>query len=234
MKPQSNDSTTWIVALALIVVGVLAIMPGVLAKRKAVAPAAVHAHSEAEGHGEEHGDDGHHAHTIRGNPPPDAMGPGTSFLAIDPVLFIWTLGLFLLLHYGLTKLAWQPMLASLDERDQRIAAAVAAAEEARAEAGRLLSQTDEELAKAHEETRRILDAARSEATKESDARLAKARDEAAAAQKQALADLEAAKLEALAQIRQSAPNLSVAIASRLAGRSFSTDGLAAVVAEERS
>ena len=51
----------------------------------------------------------------------------------DPGLFIWTLITFLVVLVILKTMVWKPLLAALDEREQRIRDALSAAEKARAE-----------------------------------------------------------------------------------------------------
>lgn len=75
-------------------------------------------------------------------------------------LGIWTLGVFLLLLIVLGKFAWKPMLQGLEHRERAIQTALHEAQQAREEAARLRSQFEEQLHKANDQARSILDEAR--------------------------------------------------------------------------
>jgi F-type H+-transporting ATPase subunit b len=150
--------------------------------------------------------------TLRGGPQPqDAIG-------FDPVLFGFTLVLFLGLLFVLDKIAWQPLLASLEEREKRIAQIANEAENVRAEMQAFMAKSDKELAASHDEVRRMLDKVRAEATQESEAMLARAKEDAAAERTKALADIDAAKREALAEVGERSAALAAKMVGKFANR----------------
>lgn len=187
----------------------------------APAPAAgVADHGDDHPHADHGGEHGHHAHTIHGEPPRGLLGKGTEFLAIDPILFFWTLGIFVITAILLRNFAWTPMIEMIERRERRIAESLAKAETIRAQTQALLAEQDAELAKAHDEAKRILEAARAEATAKSEAILAAARDAAAKAQAEAQAQIDHASAEAVARLRASTAVLSATMAGKLAHKSY--------------
>jgi F-type H+-transporting ATPase subunit b len=78
--------------------------------------------------------------------------------AVD--LGIWTLVVFLLLLFVLSKFAWKPMMEGLEHRERAIHAALQEAQQAREEAARLRAQLEEQMRKANEQARSLLDEAR--------------------------------------------------------------------------
>jgi F-type H+-transporting ATPase subunit b len=75
-------------------------------------------------------------------------------------LGIWTLVVFLVLLFVLSKYAWGPMIAGLDRREQDIASAVEEAKKVKEDARELQQQLAAERLKAGDEIRRTMDEAR--------------------------------------------------------------------------
>lgn len=148
----------------------------------------------------------------------DAASGGSSlppFLRFDPGVGIWTIITFVLLLVVLKKLAWKPILESLDEREKTIKLSLDQAQKLQGENARLA-----------EEQRRILEGARTEA-----AGLVQAAREAAEALRQkveqaaqtekarilasAQQEIETHKRAALAELRKTTADLSIQIAEKL-------------------
>ena len=141
----------------------------------------------------------------------------------DPGLFIWTIVTFLVLLALLAKFAWHPLLEALDSRQASIRKSLDDAQRAR-----------QELEQIHQESTRILGAARTEAeaivasTRADAERLReelkqKARAEATNLVKSAERQIEMETARALQQIRKEAVDLSVAIASKLIRRNLTKE-----------
>lgn len=139
----------------------------------------------------------------------------------DPGLYIWTIVTFLLLVWLFNRLAWKPLKATLQAREDSIEKALADARKAR-----------EELAQVNAESRRLLEEARQQAgailsdTRADAGRLREELKAQAHAQAQGMItnaekriDQETAR--ALQQIRSDAVEISVAIASKLLQRNIS-------------
>src|SRR5262245_54667129 len=95
-----------------------------------------------------------HDHEAEGEKSPPIFTP----VRID--LAIWTLVVFLLLLFVLTKYAWNPMLGALHRREENIHAAIEESKRAREEARNLREHLASERAKIADETRVALDVAR--------------------------------------------------------------------------
>src|SRR5512146_2332318 len=77
-------------------------------------------------------------------------------LDINPGLIVWTIITFLIVLLILRAKAWKPLLQALTEREEKIRSALQRAEDAQAEAQRLLDENKRQLAKAEEESQRII------------------------------------------------------------------------------
>jgi F-type H+-transporting ATPase subunit b len=130
-------------------------------------------------------------------------------------LMFWTLIIFVILAFVLTKFAFGPITRSVEAREKALEDAISAAQRDREEAARLLA-----------EHRAALDASRGEAQKLiADARVAAERvraelvEQAHAEQTNMLArarqDIEAEKSRAILQLRREAVDLAIAGASKV-------------------
>lgn len=79
-----------------------------------------------------------------------------SLLDVNPGLIFWTVVTFVLLLLVLKKMAWKPILNSLNERENFIKQSVEKAETAKKEAEILLEQNKLNLSKAENEAQKII------------------------------------------------------------------------------
>jgi F-type H+-transporting ATPase subunit b len=109
-------------------------------------------------------------------------------VSINATLFVQAV-VFLLLVLFTMKFVWPPIAKALDERAQKVAAGLAAAEKAKAELSSANQRVEQELAASRNETagrladaerraQQIIDEAKSRATEEAAKIVAAARDEA--------------------------------------------------------
>ena len=84
-------------------------------------------------------------------------------LELNPGLLIWTWITFLLVLLILSKFAWKPLIRALSKREETIRLSIERAEEAKAEAERLLAEHAKRLASTQEETARLIRDARADA-----------------------------------------------------------------------
>lgn len=137
------------------------------------------------------------------------------FLRFDPGVGIWTIITFVLLLVVLKKLAWKPILESLDEREKTIKLSLDQAQKLQGENARLA-----------DEQRRILEGARVEAAglvqsaREAAEALRQKVEQAAQAEKarilaSAQQEIETHKRAALAELRKTTADLSIQIAEKL-------------------
>jgi F-type H+-transporting ATPase subunit b len=148
-------------------------------------------------------------------------GGGIFEPALD--LGIWTLVVFLLLLFLLSKFAWKPMLEGLQKREQAIHDAVADAEHARAEAQRLRDQLQKEVNSAHEKVRDILDEGRRAAEQSTQEMISKARNEIQSERDRLRKEIGTARDQALQEIWNQTAQLATLISAKAIRRSLSSE-----------
>src|SRR5579883_2131864 len=136
-------------------------------------------------------------------------------LEINPGLVIWTFIIFLVLLFVLGKTAWKPLLASLKTREQAIADSLARAEQARADAERLVAENKQERARAEEEVQKALREGRAYAEQMRRDLVEKAKGEADRMLAQARQEIERDTQNALRQLRSEAADLAIMATSKL-------------------
>lgn len=174
-----------------------------------------------------------HAVTVRGKPH-GKFGQLPEFLYVDPILAAWTFALFTVLYFVLKFFAWKPIIAAMEARDHAIEAAQQQAKQLRDEAQALLAQHEQEMGRAHEEAKQLLEQARESATRECEELIAKARLQAAQAHEKAEADIESAKVQALQEVRESAVDLAARIAGKVVGKDLSGGNYSTLAEEVKS
>jgi F-type H+-transporting ATPase subunit b len=87
-------------------------------------------------------------------------GGNGGLLDVNPGLMIWTVVTFIVLLFVLKRVAWKPILAALDKRENDIKESLAQAEKAKDEAKMILEENQANLAKAEEESRKIIEQSR--------------------------------------------------------------------------
>jgi F-type H+-transporting ATPase subunit b len=138
-------------------------------------------------------------------------------------LTIWTIVVFLILLFILTKYAWAPMLKGLEARERSIHQAVEEAHRAREETSKLRDVVLRERVKAEEVARATIDAARRDAQKQADELRAKAVAEIHAERDRLRRDLELARDAALQDLWAQTAQLATLVSSRAIGRELSPD-----------
>ena len=137
---------------------------------------------------------------------------------VVPGLMIWTLIAFGITFYVLKRFAFGPIQKTIDERRERIRAAVEEADKARAEARELLEQHRALIAQARSESGEIL----AEARKVADSQLARVRAEAEAERQRRLEEIrkqiDAETARAIDQIRTEVADLTLEATERVVGK----------------
>ena len=144
-------------------------------------------------------------------------------VAPDLGLYIWTIVTFLGLLVAFTYLAWRPLKATLQAREDSIRKSLDDARQAREELQRLKSESSKMLAEARAEADSILSRTREDANRFRDEMKEKAQAEAASIVKNAEKRIEMETSRALQQIRAEAVDFSVAIASKILQRNVSKE-----------
>jgi len=157
---------------------------------------------------------------------------GGSFLVSPGLgLMIWTLVLFLITMWVLSKVAFPKIQEALDKRAKMISESIDAAERQRKESDELLSEYRARLAEAREQADDIMARARKSAeTAEAEAAAAgkEKREELVEAAKR---DIEAETRRSLDQIRQEVADLTVLATERVTRKSLNAEDQKRLVEE---
>lgn len=160
---------------------------------------------------------------------------GGSFLVSPGLgLMIWTLVLFLITMWVLSKVAFPKIQEALDKRAKAISESIDAAERQRKESEELLAEYRARLAEAREQADDIMARARKAAeTAEAEAAAAgkEKREELVAAAKR---DIEAETRRSLDQIRSEVADLTVLATERVTRKSLTADDQKRLVEEALS
>lgn len=147
------------------------------------------------------------AHAAEGGLPP--------FLQFDPGVWIWTAICFALLLLILRKMAWKPIIASLDERDKTIKDSLDQASKIQNESRRIAEEQNRILSEARAEANALLQSTR-QAGEELRRKLEQAaQEEKARILASANAEIEASKRAAMSELRNTTADLSIRIAEKL-------------------
>jgi F-type H+-transporting ATPase subunit b len=144
-------------------------------------------------------------------------------LEINPGLSIWTLIIFGLLLVLLSKLAWKPILNSLKMRENAIADSLSKAEQARADAEKLIAETERQRKLNEEQLHKQLREGKEYAERMRTEMSAKAQEEAKKMLDQAKSQIERDTQIAIAQLRNEAADIAVAAAGKLMDESMTDE-----------
>jgi ATP synthase, F0 subunit b len=136
-------------------------------------------------------------------------------------LVFWSILIFGLFFFLLTKFAWKPILSAVKARDEMIKGSLASAAKAREEMLKLQSDNEAILKKAREEREVILKEARDVRDKLIGEAKGRASEEAEKIVEKAKAGIEREKAKALSEIHEQVANLSIDIASKILGEKLS-------------
>ena len=136
-------------------------------------------------------------------------------LDINPGLIIWTWVTFIALAVVLRKFAWKPLLEALHQREEHVRSSIERAEQAKQDAERLLEENRKHLARAEEESHRILNEGRALGEKLKSEIVEKANQQSRKMIDQAKLEIERDKEAALAQLRGEVANLAIQAAGKI-------------------
>ena len=139
-------------------------------------------------------------------------------LTPDLGLFVWNIVIFLLLLIILRKLAWKPILKSLNEREKGISDALASAEKIKVEMAQMKNENEALLAKAREERATLLKEARETKDKMINEAKDLAKQEGARIIADAQVAIEQQKMAALTEVKNQVGTLVVDIAEKILRR----------------
>jgi F-type H+-transporting ATPase subunit b len=176
------------------------------------APAADDAHGAGDGHGEK--------------------GGGLDFTGIKRYdLGIYTLIVFGVLLFVLSKYAWPQIKVGLEKREQNILSALEQARKDRAEAADLMARAKKELDETSAKVRGMLDEARKDAEELKAAKVEEGAKEAQAERERAKRETEADRAALTKEVQQRAVELAVLIASKALRQQISLQNSSALLDE---
>jgi F-type H+-transporting ATPase subunit b len=139
-------------------------------------------------------------------------------ISVTPGLMIWTIVCFLITLWVLKRYAFGPIQKMIDDRRARIRRSIEEAEEARAEARRILEEHRKLVGQARGEGEHIL----AEARRVADAQRERVKEETEADRQRRLEEtrrqIEAETHRALGQIRAEVAELTLVAASKVTGK----------------
>ncbi len=138
-------------------------------------------------------------------------------------LGIWTLVVFLVLLFVLSKFAWKPMLQGLEHREKAIHSALHEAQQAREEANRLKAQFEEQMRKANDQSREILDEARRAAERTTAEMVAEGHKKIQAEQERFQREMQMQYEQARRDIQTQVAHLATLVASKVIRRQVNAD-----------
>jgi F-type H+-transporting ATPase subunit b len=138
-------------------------------------------------------------------------------------LTVWTIVLFVLFAFLMTKLGWGPLLKAIEEREKGIRGAVDGAQKARTEAQALLAQHKEMLREAGRERDEIMKRALKEAEQLKADLATRARAESDQMVQRAREQIDREKGQAILELRSQVADLAVQAASKIVQSSLTPD-----------
>ena len=133
----------------------------------------------------------------------------------NPGLIVWTVVTFVLLLLVLNKFAWKPLLKALHDRESSIRGTLEHAENAKAEAEKILEENRRQLAKAGEEAQKILAEGRALGDRLKQEIVEQANAQSRRMTEQARLEIERDKESAIAQLRGEVASLAINAAGRI-------------------
>lgn len=136
-------------------------------------------------------------------------------LQFEPGLMIWTIVVFVLTLLVLSRIAWKPLLETLEKREQRIHHALTRAEQAQQDAEEAITQAKADSDKALRKADELVKEARVEAGRLRQQMIEEAKAESQKVVDQGLQRIESEQRAAMEQIRESTAELAIQAASKL-------------------
>ena len=141
----------------------------------------------------------------------------------DPGLYIWSILIFLVLLFLLMKFAWKPLLAMLEKREDNIRKSLLDAEKARDELTNVKEDTKKLLDKARTESQAIVAAGKKNAERMKDEIIDKAQSKSDSLLVEAKKQIEIEKDRAIADVKAEVVNLSMEVAEKLIKKNLSKE-----------
>jgi len=136
---------------------------------------------------------------------------------------LFTIAMFAILLFLVTKLAWGPLMGIMKQREEHIANEIDSAEQSRAEAKKLLEEQRNLLKEARTEAQILIENAKKQGDLQREEIITLARTEADRMKESAKLEIEQQKEQAVSAIRDQVASLSVLIASKVIEKELSVE-----------
>ena len=136
-------------------------------------------------------------------------------LTVNPGVVIWTLVTFLALLFVLTKVAWKPILKSLNEREKLIKDSLDNAENARKEAEKMIAENKANIRKAEEEGQKLIEQSREYAEKLKNQILDESKSQAKKMIEDAAVEIQRKNAEAFNNLKDQVADIAVQAAEKI-------------------
>ena len=146
-----------------------------------------------------------------------------SLINADPGLFIWTAVVFLAFIFVLSRYAWKPLLASLQQRELTIRESLEAAEKAMVRAEQIGKANEEALREAEQTAQRMRREALEDVERIRAERMEKAKKEADDLIEKARQTIEQEKKRAMVELRNEVAELAIQSASLILDNELDAD-----------
>jgi len=138
-------------------------------------------------------------------------------------LMVWTLVIFLILLFVLSKFAFKPIIAAVEAREQALEDAINSAKRDREEAALLLAQHRAALDASRGEGQKLIADARVAAERVRTELVEQAHAEQAKMLERARAEIDAERAKAIAELRKEAVDLAILGAGKVIGQNLDRD-----------
>ena len=138
-----------------------------------------------------------------------------SLLSVNPGLIIWTIIIFFILLLVLRKIAWGPLLKALNSREESIRSAIENAEKLNKEAEQMIEQNKKDLMNANAKSMAIINEAKDVATKVREELISKANEDSRKLIDQAKTEIDQQKDAALNEMKDEISEIAIKAAEKL-------------------
>lgn len=145
----------------------------------------------------------------------EAARPSSNILTPNGGLMVWTLIIFLILMFVLSKFAFRPITAAVAAREKALEDAIEQARRDRAEAGDLLGQQRQLLEQAHGDAQRLIGEARGAGDRVRQQLLEQAHAQQQEMLERARKEIDDERLRAIADLRREAVDLAIVGAGKV-------------------
>ncbi len=152
-------------------------------------------------------------------------------IAFNPGLTFFTWIVFLIVLGGGSYFGWNPIVETLERRENKIQEDVTTAEEEREKAEQLRQERKQELNEAHEEAREIVENGREKGDNERERIINEARDEADSMVEQAENEIERQEREAFENVKGEVGDMALELTQKLLREELDEDDHRRIVDE---